>query len=91
MLRRSIARALIILLVAAVMIAVLLVIAQDQETLRIRSAVSAEDPRHPSYLAALVGADLTRGNRYDVLTNGDHIYPAMLGAIDAARESGLSF
>jgi len=85
MLRRSIWRAFIILLIAAAVVAVLLLLAQDQETLRIRSAISAEDPRHPSYLAALVGADLTRGNRYDVLTNGDQIFPAMLAAIDGAR------
>ncbi len=82
---KPIRRALLILLIAAVVIAVGLLLAQDQETLRIRSAVSAEDPRNPSYLAALVGAGLTRGNRYDVLTNGDQIFPAMLGAINAAR------
>jgi cardiolipin synthase A/B len=32
-----------------------------------------------------VGADLTRGNHYDVLTNGDQIFPAMLNAIDDAQ------
>ena len=85
MLFRSVRRAVIVLLIAAAVVAVLLLLAQDQETLRIRSAISAEDPRHPSYLAALVGAELARGNRYDVLTNGDEIFPAMLGAIDAAR------
>lgn len=84
MVRRSIRHALIILLVAAGTVAALLIVAQDQETLRIRSAVAAEDSRHPAYIAALVGADLTRGNRYDVLTNGDQIYPAMLSAIDGA-------
>ncbi|HVL68766.1 MAG TPA: phospholipase D-like domain-containing protein [Vicinamibacterales bacterium] len=78
-------RAFAILLGAAVVIAVLLLIAQDQQTLQIRSAVPAEDPRHPSYIAALVGAALTRGNQYTVLTNGDQILPAKLAAIRAAK------
>ena len=63
-------RAFVILLVAAGVVAVLLMLAQDQETLKVRSAVGAEEPEHPAYIAALVGAGLTRGNRYDVLTNG---------------------
>jgi cardiolipin synthase A/B len=78
-------RAFVILLVAAGIVALLLMFAQDQETLKIRSAVSADDTRHPPYIAALVGAALTRGNRYDVLTNGDQIFPAMLEAIHGAR------
>jgi cardiolipin synthase A/B len=83
--RKSIRRAFLILLIAAVAVALALLVAQDQQTLQIRSAISAEDPKHPSYVAALVGADLTRGNRYEVLTNGDQIFPAMLAAINAAR------
>jgi cardiolipin synthase len=78
-------RAFTILLVAAGVVALLLMLAQDQETLKIRSAVGAEEPRHSAYLAALVGAPLTRGNRYEVLTNGDQIFPAMLEAIRGAR------
>jgi cardiolipin synthase len=78
-------RAFTILLVAAGVVALLLMLAQDQETLKVRSAVGAEEPRHSAYLAALVGAPLTRGNRYDVLTNGDQIFPAMLEAIRGAK------
>ena len=85
MLWKPVRRALIVLAIAAVVVTVLLMLAQDQETLRIRSAISAEDARYPAYVAALVGADLTRGNRYDVLTNGDQIFPAMLDAIGRAR------
>ena len=55
-----------------------------------KSLHGVEDRRHPPYLAALVGADLTRGNRYEVLTNGDQIFPPMLAAIDAA-ERRISF
>jgi cardiolipin synthase len=78
-------RAFVILLVAAALVALLLMLAQDQETLKVRSAVGAEDAQHPAYLAALVGAGLTRGNHYDVLTNGDQIFPAMLAAIRGAK------
>jgi cardiolipin synthase len=78
-------RAFVILLAAAGIVAMLLMLAQDQETLNVRSAISAEDPRHSAYLAALVGAALSRGNRYDVLTNGDQIFPAMLDAIGNAK------
>jgi cardiolipin synthase len=78
-------RAFVILLIAAAVVALGLLFAQDQETLRPRSALGADDSRFPAYLAALVGADLTRGNHYDVLTNGDQIFPAMLRAIDDAQ------
>jgi cardiolipin synthase A/B len=63
-----------------------LLFAQDQETLRPRSELAVEDTRFPAYLAALVGANLTRGNQYEVLTNGDQIFPAMVKAIDEARK-----
>ncbi len=85
MARSPVRRAFVILLVAAGIVALLLMLAQDQETLKVRSAVSAEDPRHSAYVAALVGAALSRGNRYDVLTNGDQIFPAMLDAIGQAK------
>lgn len=78
-------RAFAILLVAAAVIAILLMFAQDQVTLKVRSAAGTEEPRHPDYLAALVGGHLTRGNRYDVLTNGDQFFPAMLDAINSAK------
>jgi cardiolipin synthase len=75
-----------ILVVAVVVVVTGLAIAQDQETLELRSAVAAADPGAPEYLAALVAADLVSGNEYDILVNGDQVFPAMLGAIDSARE-----
>jgi cardiolipin synthase len=77
--------ALMALLIVVSSVAVLLAIAQDQETLRVRTAVAAEDPDSIHYVAALVGSPVSRGNAYDVLTNGDEIFPAMLEAINAAR------
>jgi cardiolipin synthase len=78
-------RAFVILLVAAAVVALGLVFAQDQVTLRVQTAVSVEDPAHATYVATLTGAEASRGNDFDVLTNGDQIFPAMLSAIDAAR------
>jgi cardiolipin synthase len=85
MIRTAFRRAGISLLVGALVVSVALLLAQDQETMRVKSDIAAEDPRDPSYVAALVGAALTRGNAYEVLTNGDRIFPAMLTAIDQAR------
>ncbi len=82
---KPIRRAFVILLSVAIVVTLTLMLAQDQETLRTRSAAGAGDPGAPAYIAALVGADLTRGNQYDVLTNGDQIFPAMLDAIRAAK------
>lgn len=82
--KKPLRRAGLVFLVAGAIVAGLLALAQDQQTLTVRSAVSAEDLRHPAYLAALVGADLSRGNRYIVHTNGDEFFPAMLNAIRGA-------
>ena len=79
---RNLVGALVALLIV---IAVGLVIAQDQETLRIRTPVAADDPSFPKYLATLIGDPLTSGDTYTVLTNGDKALPAMLAAIDAAQ------
>ena len=75
-----------VMIVVTIVVAAGLAIAQDQETLELRSAVAAEDPGAAEYLAALVAADLVTGNEYDVLVNGDQVFPAMLQAIDGARE-----
>jgi hypothetical protein len=46
-------RAAIILLWAALVVATALLLAQDQETLRVRSEIAAADPRSPAFVAAL--------------------------------------
>ena len=83
---RRMGRTPIVLLIVTAVVGGLLLLAQDQETLKIQSRLGAEDPGHAAYVAALVGAELTRGNHYDVLTNGDQFLPAMLKAIAAARK-----
>jgi cardiolipin synthase len=73
------------ILIVLGILALLLAIAQDQETLKIESAHAAKDPLFPSYVAALLNVPATGGNRYEVLTNGDQIFPSMLAAIAGAR------
>jgi cardiolipin synthase len=67
------------------LVAVGLLVAQDQETLRVKTSLAAADPAFPKYLARLLGHPLTAGDRYIVHTNGDAAFPAMLNAIAAAK------
>ena len=78
-------RAFFILFVSGLVVAALLLLAQDQITLKLRSAVGAAEPGHANYIAGLLGTQLSRGNTYTVLTNGDQMFPAMLGAIRSAK------
>ncbi len=73
-----------ILIVIGILVA-LVALAQDQETLKIESEFGAQDPNFPAYLATLLGAAASGGNSYQVLSNGDEIFPPMLDAIKAAR------
>ena len=63
----------------------LLLLAQDQETLRVESPVAAADARFADYIASLVGAPVEPGDRYAVLRNGKEVFPPMLDAITAAK------
>jgi len=82
---KAVRRAFLILIIAAGVVGVFLLLAQDQVTLKTRSAVGAAESRHANYLSGLLGVDLTRGNRFTVLTNGDQIFPAMLAAVRGAK------
>ncbi|HEY1328067.1 MAG TPA: phospholipase D-like domain-containing protein [Casimicrobiaceae bacterium] len=48
---------------------------------------NTEDPQFVRTMSALLGPPIVGGNRYDVLLNGDEIFPAMLQAIAQARRS----
>lgn len=74
------------ILIGAITIGCGLLIAQDQETLRIKTPLAIEDQRFPDYLARLLGRPLSHGDSYRVLTNGEVAFPAMLDAINAAKE-----
>ena len=62
----------------------LLLLAQDQETLRVESPVDASDPRFADYVASLVGAAVEPGDAYTVLRNGE-AFPPMLEAVKQAK------
>ncbi len=85
MAKSPVRRAFFILFIAAAVVTALLLIAQDQVTLKIHSAAGATEPRHTDYVAGLLGAPVARGNKFTVLTNGDQIFPAMLSAIAGAK------
>jgi cardiolipin synthase A/B len=63
----------------------LLAFAQDQVTLKVQSPHAIDDPLFPGYVSALLGTNATGGNAYEVLTNGDQIFPPMLAAVNAAQ------
>ena len=63
----------------------LLLFAQDPSTVRLDSAISIEDARFRDYLGAVTASPSTQGDRYEMLLNGDEVYPAMLDAIRNAR------
>ncbi len=75
----------ILALAALIAVTVLLLLAQDQETLKIESPVAAGDPRFVEYVASLVGTAVESGDEYSVLRNGDEVFPAMLDAIRRAE------
>ena len=78
-------RILAAVLIGLIVIAAGLLIAQDQETIQIKSSLAVDDPRFPQYLANLLGHRLTSNDSYVVHTNGDHAFPAMLAAIGQAK------
>jgi cardiolipin synthase len=62
-----------------------LMLAQDQETLTVKSPSPADDERFAEYVASLVGAPVEIGDRFTVLRNGDEVFAPMLEAIRQAR------
>ena len=83
--RRRIPLLVKVVLVVAAVVGLALLFAQDQETLHIKSAVAAEDPAFPDYVASLTGSGITRGDEYQILVNGVQIFPRCWTAIRHAR------
>src|SRR5215212_197855 len=54
---------------------------------RIEHLYGAEDPEFLHVMGVLLGPPVVAGNRYKVLVNGDQIFPEMLAAIRAARQT----
>jgi cardiolipin synthase len=76
--------ALIGVLIGALVVVAALAIAQDQETLQVRTSLASTDPGFPEYLSRLLGTPLTSGDSYIVHTDGPPTFAAMLGAIERA-------
>jgi cardiolipin synthase len=74
------------IIIVLAIVAVILTLSQDEQTLKIESAYGAADPRFAGYITTLLGVETTSGNQYTVLANGDEFFPAMLDAIAHARE-----
>ena len=70
--------------IGVLIFAALLLLAQDQDTLRVESPVDAGDPRFADYVASLTGAAVEPGDAYTVLRNGDAL-PPMLEAVQQAK------
>ena len=71
--------------IGVIIFAALLLIAQDQDTLRVESPVDASDPRFADYVASLVGAAVEPGDAYIVLRNGE-AFPPMLEAVRQSKK-----
>ena len=54
---------------------------------KIESLYGVDDPQFIRTMGHLLGPPLTEGNRIDALVNGDRIFPAMLDAIKAAKQT----
>jgi cardiolipin synthase len=85
-LRRPGRRWLIGAAIGAALVVVGLIVAQDQDVLRVKSPLPADHPGFADYVSLLVGGTMTSGDRYEVLRNGDEIFPAMLDAIRTAKK-----
>ena len=48
---------------------------------------ATSDPQFDRAMGVLLGPPILEGNRFEVLVNGDAIFPAMLAAISGARET----
>jgi cardiolipin synthase len=60
---------------------------EKKVTHRIEHLYGVEDPRFLGTMGVLLGPQVTRGNRFHALLNGDQIFPAMLTAIRGARKT----
>ncbi|HZW75241.1 MAG TPA: cardiolipin synthase B, partial [Caldimonas sp.] len=54
---------------------------------RIEHLYGVEDPEFLHVMGVLLGPPVVAGNRYEVLVNGDRIFPSMLAAIRGAQHT----
>ena len=77
--------------IAVTLIVVLLVINLGSGEKKIEQSVTrlyaASDPAFERAMGVLLGPGILQGNHFEVLLNGDRIFPAMLGAIRGAQKT----
>jgi len=64
-----------------------LISGEKQIRFQLRHLFSVDSPEFARTMSRLLGPDLLEGNRVTVLQNGDEVFPAMLNAIRAARNT----
>jgi cardiolipin synthase len=75
-----------VIVVCFAIFGLLLLFAQDPSTVRLESAISIEDARFHEYVGAVTASPASQGDKYELLLNGDQIFPAMLDAIRGAKK-----
>ena len=75
------------LTLAAVIVALNFTNREKRVGQRIARLYSAADPDFLRAMGVLLGPAIVGGNRFEVLLNGERIFPAMLAAIRDARKS----
>jgi cardiolipin synthase len=75
------------LILAALLVALSFSHRDEMVEHRIPRLYSTDDPDFARAMGALLGPAIVGGNRFEVLLNGDRIFPAMLGAIRGARRT----
>jgi cardiolipin synthase len=73
--------------VALVLLVMNLSLGDKQVDWRPKHLYAVADPQFVRTMSVMLGPPLTSGNRVEVLLNGDQIFPAMLDAIRAAKET----
>ena len=77
--------------ILATLIAVLLAVNLSSGEKKIQQSVerlyATDDPQFIHVMGVLLGPPVLGGNRYQVLLNGDQIFPSMLAAIRGARQT----
>jgi len=88
--KKTLLVAIAVAVVVTLVIALLVINTQSGEKKiqqRIERLYSTEDPEFLHVMGVLLGPPVLNGNRYRVLVNGEQIFPAMLKAIRAARQT----
>ena len=77
----------IVLTLIAVLLAVNLSSGEKKIQQSVERLYATDDPQFVHVMGVLLGPPVLGGNRYQVLLNGDQIFPSMLAAIRGARQT----